>query len=388
MAQYTASENPLVLTVNENMVVRPIFSFSPPPTPTPTPVASQAAPTYRIVLTTNNPQGGTVRFTSPTSAAGLTVFESNVSQRLDFIAQENPGYEFQGWWLNNVLWSETNRTPAIFTNQSGTYEARFRQIPVEKKCTCYYIAPTDQAPTYDVRYRRCDTNELVTETFTTFRNICSANIPEAVRAGQVPISLGTDCTNNINICGSPPAPTPSATPVPSATPALTPTPTITPFGSPPAPSPTPSSTPAPTPTPSPGTWRSCIDGSLTVGNPPAGYRQGIYLGNDLGTVCYEPITTLGINPPLNNLVFDYQRGSSIIPPKKEIFIENPSYTASYNIKVIADQTLFVVEPAPMFVLAPRQKLSFRIGLNQNNISTFGDGQTVFDMKLETTELVR
>jgi hypothetical protein len=105
-------------------------------------------------------------------------------------------------------------------------------------------------------------------------------------------------------------------------------------------------------------------------------------------VCWEPVSDLGFVPSLNNITFDYQRGSSIFPPKKEFSITNPSYSVTYNVRLVVDDSLFVVEPTPTLVVPPRQTIKFRVGLNQTNISRFGDGQTRFEMRVETTEVVR
>lgn len=390
MANYTAPTNPLVLTMSENVTVRPVFKLAPEPTPTPTatpPVSSQA--TYTTTLTSNDTAGGKVEFTSPTAARGLTQFTANVGQSVLFSARENSGYEFLGWYLNGALWAQ-NRDPGILTTRSDTYEARFRKIvSLPQSCQCYFIAPTDNLASYEMQYRDCTTGEVVQRVFNTFTNICSADFPQVIRNGQVAIPLGTDCRNNGGFCGSPPAsPTPTPTRQVQPSPTPTPTPSNSAITTAPEPTPLPSVTPTPTPSPSPQVWKSCIDGTVKVGFPPNGYRQGIYLGDELNTACWEPVTELGINPSLSNIVFDYQRGSSIFPAKKEFTIDNPSYATSYNIKVIVDETLFTVEPSANFVALPRQATKFRIGVNQNNISKFGDGQTNFAMRLETTELVK
>jgi hypothetical protein len=390
MADYTAVNNPLVITMSENATVRPVFKLAPPPTPTPTitPPASSLA-RYTVTLTVNDALGGRVEFTNPSGARGLTQYVGSVGESIFFSARENTGYEFLGWWLNGTFWSP-NRDPGIINNKSDTYEARFRRIvSLPETCQCYFIAPTDSAPSYVMQYRDCATGEVKQETFTTFRNICSADFPQVIRNGQVAIPLGTDCKNNGGVCGSPPSspPVPSTTPVPSPTVTPTVTPSRTPVTTPPEPTPLPSVTPTPTPSPSSQTWKSCIDGSVIVGFPPNGYRQGIYQGDDLGTVCWEPVTELGINPPLGNVVFYYQRGSSTFPPKKEFTIDNPSFATSYNIRIVVDPTLFTAEPSANFVILPRQSIKFRIGINQNNISRFGDGSTQFNFRLETTELV-
>lgn len=194
--------------MDADITARAIFEAIPTPTPTITPTK------FTIRLTTNDASGGTIGFTTPQAAVGLTTFSDGiVGERIEFTARENSGYEFDGWYLNGVQWSD-NRTAAILFSQDVTFEARFVRIIVDDplRCTCYFIAPTDGAPSYQVRYRRCDTGEVVTETFTTFRNICSANIPEAVSNAQPPQNLGTDCSSNINICGSPPTPTTCITP--------------------------------------------------------------------------------------------------------------------------------------------------------------------------------
>lgn len=391
MADFTAVTNPLVLTMSENATVRPVFRQAPEPTPTPT-VTPPSSPfaRYTVTLTVNDALGGRVEFTNPTAARGLTQYVGSVGESIFFSARENSGYEFIGWYLNGTLWAQ-NRDPGIINNRTDTYEARFRKIVnLPETCQCYFIAPTDSAPSFEMQYRDCTTGEIKRETFTTFRNICSADFPQVIRNGQVAIPLGTDCKNNGGVCGTPPSspPAPSSTPAPSPTATPSVTPSNTPVTVAPEPTPLPSRTPTPTPSPSPQTWKSCIDGTTKIGFPPNGYRQGIYQGDDLGTACWEPVTNLGINPPLNNIVFDYQRGSSIFPSKKEFTIDNPSFATSYNIKVVVDETLFTVEPSATFVALPRQATKFRIGVNQNNISKFGDGQTNFAMRLETTELVK
>lgn len=393
MANYTAVSNPLPLTMGENTTVRPIFKVAPPnpsPTPTPSPSPAVDAPrttTFVTTLIANPSAGGTVGGTSPTTPATSTVITSKLGEVTSFSAQENTGYDFAGWYLNGSLWS-TNRSPAIITDRNQTYEARFTaKPPAPVECTCYFVAPTVPNAPFEVAYRTC-AGEDVVQTFETFTNICSANIPQARRNAQVPQNLNTNCTRT-GTCSPPPAPSatpsPSATPAPTATPAPSVTPAVTPGASVPVPSPTPFPSPTPSPIPSPPAvnWKNCVSGAVVDGYPPSSYRQSIY--DELGTVCWEPVG-LGFNPPLNDVMFEYRRGSLVFPSKKEFTATNASRTAKYEVTVVLDNNKFIVEPAYPLVILPQTTATLSIRLNPSNINQFGDGDTNFSMRVTTKEV--
>lgn len=350
----------IVVDVDKNVTA--IFEAAPAPTPTPTPSARSTE--YVITLTTNIPNGGTIGFTTPQSAVGLTTYVGRVGESIpvNFSAQENTGYEFRGWWLNNQLWS-TNRTPGILTNTSQTFEARFELVNQERlTCTCYFIAPTDNATSYQVRYRRCDTGQIVTETFTTFTNICSANIPEAISNGQVPLNLGTDCSTNFGICGSPlPSPTPSRVVQPP---------------------------PAPTPSRTVITWRNCVTGELVEGTPPSGYVQTIFTG-PAGGVCWEPPGDLAFLPSLAEVLrFSYQRGSSVYPTAKSVQVTNTSNSRARRVTIQTNPNVnlstgtIAGNGSISFTVAPRGSVNLTVNVTPQLLQELTDGISTLSMNIQ------
>jgi hypothetical protein len=157
----------------------------------------------------------------------------------------------------------------------------------------------------------------------------------------------------------------SQTPVPSVTPA-------------------PSSTPYPTPTPSPVMWRSCLTGNLSVGSPPTGYREVPYRGQG-GGMCWEPVTDVGFVPSLDSLMFTYQRNSAAYPAPYNFTAQNPSYSLSYEVKLITNTELFTITPS-IFMIPPRESKPFTVAINKPTINTFADGQTRFELSVEVRQI--
>lgn len=141
---------------------------------------------------------------------------------------------------------------------------------------------------------------------------------------------------------------------------------------------------APPPPPPPIIWRSCVDGSTNTGLPPAGYQQSQYLGAG-GGECWEPAGTIGFTPSLNSIVFTHQRGTSLFPAPYTFSAENPSYSLSYRVNILTDPTLFVVTPAS-FLIPPRTSQTFTVGINPQQIDTFGDGQTAYALQVEIVQI--
>ena len=141
---------------------------------------------------------------------------------------------------------------------------------------------------------------------------------------------------------------------------------------------------APPPPPPPIVWRSCIDGSTSTGLPPTGYQQSQYLGAG-GGECWEPAGTIGFTPSLNSIVFTHQRGSSLFPASYTFSAENPSYSLSYRVNIVTDPTLFVVTPASLLI-PPRTSQTFTVGINPQQIDTFGDGQTAYALQVEIVQI--
>jgi len=157
---------------------------------------------------------------------------------------------------------------------------------------------------------------------------------------------------------------------------------------PPTPSPSPTETQiTPTPSPSPTEtqitptqrWRSCIDGVLYSGGPPSEYILTNYTGAG-GGQCWEPLTTVGFSPSLENIQFDYQRGSGNFPPAIQVLAQNPSYGTSYEVSLNTNQTYFTITPSK-FVLPPRESTQVTIAINRSAINEIMDGQTTFGLNV-------
>lgn len=295
--------------------------------------------TYTTTLIATPQVGGKVSGTSLRTPTPSTIVVADVGTDTSFSAQENEGYEFVGWFLNNALWS-TNRTPRIRSTENNTYEARFRQQTESVKCTCYFVAPTTPGASFDVRYRKCKTGEIVTETFETFTNICSSNIPQAIRNAQVPQDLGTDCSER-GTC----APAEDQK--------------------------------SPTPT-----WRNCLTGNLETGTVPSGYISKQYTGPE-GGICYEPQEgTIGFQPSLAEaLQFTYTRGSSY-PQAVRIRAQNSSPVYGYSVKLTADSR-FIFTPSA-FNVAPSSYVDFTAVPSAELLNILGDGRSELPLTVDIT----
>jgi hypothetical protein len=187
--------------------------------------------------------------------------------------------------------------------------------------------------------------------------------------------------------GPPVTPTPDTPPPPPGRPSPSPPPP-TPSPSPPPPTPSPSP-PPPTPSPtSPPRWRSCIDGEVRVGFPRdefGEYVARIFPGIGGGT-CFEPPSFIGFYPPLDNIKFRYQRNSSEFPVPFEFEVQNPSFAVSYKIKFETNTRFFQVTPREIIIEPRETSQIINISLNRQNINEFGDGNTIFDLKVLVEEI--
>lgn len=150
------------------------------------------------------------------------------------------------------------------------------------------------------------------------------------------------------------------------------------------PTPTPTATPDPTPVPEVSRWRSCIDGELNDGVPPGEYVVRQYRGV-VGGVCWEPTSTIGFNPSLNNVNFSYQRGSSF-PAPFEFEVENPSFSTSYLVTFETNTRYFTIIPRQVVVNPREVSEKINISVDVENIEQFGDGITNFNLEVSIEEV--
>jgi hypothetical protein len=129
-------------------------------------------------------------------------------------------------------------------------------------------------------------------------------------------------------------------------------------------------------------WRSCIDGAIKEGSPPAGYREVIYPGAG-GGFCFEPASGVGFNPGLDGIKFRYQRGTSVYPDPISLEANNSSYAVAYKVKMKTNSNLFEIVPQEA-TISPRETKIFTIQPKPQLLSTFGDGTTTFSLEVETT----
>lgn len=195
----------------------------------------------------------------------------------------------------------------------------------------------------------------------------------------------------------PPPPTPSTSiqpslsPVPSQTPmpSFTPQPSLTPIvsidvtGPVVSQTPIPSSQPQPTPSPTPVTWRSCIDGILRDGNAPVGYQQIQYSGQG-GGMCWEPVGTIGFNPPLTSLLFTWQRGSPNLPQPITIVADNPSYGLSYSISITTNPDIIITPSS--FTIPPRGSVPIVVNVTPALLNALGDGNSTLFMDVNIQQV--
>jgi uncharacterized repeat protein (TIGR02543 family) len=283
---------------------------------------------------------------------------SRIGERVDFQATANSGYTFTGWYLNGLLWS-TNYSPAILSDKNNTYEARFAANPTQDVCKCYFVAPTAQGQSFEVIYRPCSAGSVRTsQTFASFTNICSADIPQSGRNAQVPQNLNTDCSNG-QTCGAP-SPTPTPTPILEFV-GPTPTPTLEIIPK----------------------WRDCISEELFSGVP-TNRREVIYTGPGGGT-CWEPLAQVTFNPNLNTeLTFQYQRGSAQYPMSQVITATNASTRLVYEIQITTNTDIAVTPNK--FIIAPRSNVQFTVQTTANLLNQLGDGTSRLQMSVGIREL--
>lgn len=336
----------------------PTLTLTPTPTSTPAPTSVPINTTYITTLIASPSEGGTVSGTSLLTPTPGTVIASRVGERTDFQATANAGYTFTGWYLNGLLWS-TNYSPAILSDKNNTYEARFAANPTQDTCKCYFVAPTTQGQPFEVIYRPCSAGSVRTsQTFTSFTNICSADIPQSGRNAQVPQNLNKDCSNG-QTCGAP---------------APTPTPTVPPEFIRPTPTPVLEIIPR---------WRDCISEELFNGVP-TNRREVIYTGPGGGT-CWEPLTQVTFNPNLNSeLIFQYQRGSAQYPMSQVITATNASTRLVYEIQITTNTNIAVTPNK--FTIAPRSNVQFTVQTTANLLNQLGDGTSRLQMSVSIREL--
>lgn len=142
--------------------------------------------------------------------------------------------------------------------------------------------------------------------------------------------------------------------------------------------------PSPSPTPPPASapveeWRLCSTGELQTGPRPADFREVAYLGAGGGT-CWEPRTDIGFSPSLENLVFNYQRGSSQYPSQYQVDVINSSFSLSYNLQFETDYRYFDIQPRQLS-LGPQQTRTITISVVQSTLNNLGDGQTQFGLNV-------
>jgi len=334
----TQTTTPISFTVDGNRTVTAFFELIGAPR------------RYTTTLVAAPTEGGVVSGTSLLTPIPSTVIVSRLGERTNFQATANSGYTFVGWYLNGLLWS-TNYSPAILSDKDDVYEARFARNPTQDKCKCYFVAPTAQGQSFEVTYRPCVAGSIrTTETFTSFTNICSADIPQAGRNAQVPQNLGTDCSNG-QTCNTPPPPTPTPTPTPTEEIILR--------------------------------WRDCISEELYTGVP-TNRREVVYTGPGGGT-CWEPLTQITFTPDLNNeLTFQYQRGSTQYPMAQVITATNASTQLTYEIQIITNPDIAVTPNK--FIIAPRSDVQFVVQTTAALLNQLGDGTSRLQMSVGIREL--
>jgi hypothetical protein len=337
----TQTTTPISFIVDGNRTVTAFFELivAPPP-----------SARYTTTLAAAPTEGGVVSGTSLLTPIPSTVIVSRVGERTNFQATANSGYTFVGWYLNGLLWS-TNYSPAILSDKDNVYEARFARNATQDACKCYFVAPTAQGQPFEVTYRPCAAGSIrTTETFTSFTNICSADIPQAGRNAQVPQNLGTDCSNG-QTCNTPPLPTPTPTPTPTEEIIVR--------------------------------WRDCISEELYTGVP-NNRREVVYTGPGGGT-CWEPLTQITFTPDLNNeLTFQYQRGSTQYPMAQVITATNASTQLTYEIQIITNPDIAVTPNK--FIIAPRSDVQFVVQTTAALLSQLGDGTSRLQMSVGIREL--
>ena len=333
----TQTTTPISFTVDENRTVTAFF-------------AALSSTRYTTTLVASPAEGGMVSGTSLLTPTPSTVIVSRIGERTNFQATATSGYTFTGWYLNGLLWS-TNYSPAILSDKDNIYEARFARNATQDACKCYFVAPIAQGQPFEVTYRPCVAGSIrTTEQFTSFTNICSADIPQSGRNAQVPQNLGTDCSNG-QTCNTPPPPTPTPTPTPTEEIILR--------------------------------WRDCISEELYTGIP-NNRREVAYTGPGGGT-CWEPLTQITFTPDLNNeLTFQYQRGSTQYPMSQVITATNASTQLAYEIQIITNTDIAVTPNK--FIIAPRSDVQFVVQTTPALLNQLGDGTSRLQMSVGIREL--
>lgn len=139
-------------------------------------------------------------------------------------------------------------------------------------------------------------------------------------------------------------------------------------------------------------WRSCVDGQMRDGTPPAEYKQSIYSGAG-GGVCWEPPARVTFEPPMATaLNFLYRRGTSEYPTAKTIKATNPSYARSFRVKLTTNNNIKLAIGANggngtlTFTIPPRGSVDFTVLLTPALYEVLGDGNSVLSLNVEVTEV--
>jgi hypothetical protein len=132
------------------------------------------------------------------------------------------------------------------------------------------------------------------------------------------------------------------------------------------------------------TWRSCITGQLTTGNPPAGYVEVPYTGAG-GGLCWEPANELSFNPSLRDaLRFVYTRGSGTYPQPVTVQVTNSSYGLTYAITLKTNPEILITPSS--LTLSPRSTSTFLVNVTPSLLTKLGDGTSTLNMNVEISRI--
>jgi hypothetical protein len=308
---------------------------------------------HTATLTASPAEGGTVSGTSDLTPTPNTVVRTRINRPTQFNATANVGYTFNGWYLNGTLWS-TNNSPSIFAERNATYEARFAKNPKDDDCRCYFVEPTVTGTSFEVTYRPCTArSSRTTQTFTSFTNICSADVPTRGRNAQIPQNLDTPCSSG-QTCGTP------------------------------------------------VTWRECGQPAILLGSPPSTHE----LSNDTRGACYilrtgnpppsaappSPPSPTPPRPPVitfvpalnTGLTFQYQRGSTQYPTSQVITATNTSTVVSCELQITTNSNIIVTPNK--FIVLPGNSTQFTIQVTSNLLNQLQDGTSGLQMSIDIREL--
>lgn len=126
------------------------------------------------------------------------------------------------------------------------------------------------------------------------------------------------------------------------------------------------------------TWRNCTTGVVSSGSPPSGWVQKSYSG---GGVCYEaPEGTVTFEPTLQQaLQFVHTRGETY-PSPVTIRAVNPSSVYAYSVTLEPGDNKFVFTPST-FTVRPSSQTSFTAVPTQVLIDALPDGTAELSLKV-------